>query len=156
MKKAIAFIFQRKGVTEMKKEDFIYDPATDLGWFSISESKDLLETAKEKGLVKESKDKVSVNFDHLSVGFPVGFKPTKRILKVDKKEPLLPRMLSAALNNSRYSRSELMAAVNKKQDEMNLEIEVALLLLCSEEGIELPEKRRYIGEIKKKIRLGTT
>ncbi|MFO8110360.1 MAG: DUF2240 family protein [Thermoplasmata archaeon] len=136
----------------MKVDDFVYDPTTELGWFSLSESRKLLKAAKNKGLVKENDGVVNIDFDHGSVKFPTGFKPSKNVLEVEKKEPLFPRMLSEVVKNGDMPRSELMVAVNKKQDDMNLEVEVALMLACAEKGIEVPNKERYIGEIKKKIR----
>ncbi len=152
LKQAVAFLFQRRGVTEMKADDFIYDPATELGWFGLPEAKELLEVAKERGLVKESGGMVSVDFDHRTVEFPVGFKPSRNILEAEKKQPLFPSMLSEALDSGRVSRGELMAAVNQKQDDMNLEIEVALIMVCDERGIELAGRDRFIGAIRKKIR----
>jgi len=148
----VAFLFSRRGTTKLEAKDFIYDPATELGWFTLSESKKLLQAAKKSGFVKESEGHVEITFDYRSVDFPIGFKPSKKVLEIGKKMPLFPSMLSEAIKNGDISRSDLMAAVNKKQDEMNLEIEVALLLVCDEKGIEMPSKKRFIAAIRKKIR----
>ncbi len=136
----------------MTVDDFIYDPATELGWFSLSESKRLLQAAKDKGLIVERNGLVEIDFDYASVGFPVGFKPSKKVLKSEKEEPLFPTMLKEVIENNNISKSEIMAEVNKKQDKLNIEVEVALLLVCEEKKIKIKDKKRYIGAIRKKIR----
>ncbi len=149
--KTIAFLFQRKGTDEMDVEDFIYDPAAELGWFSTEQARDLLKVAEEQGLVVVEGDIVRTSFNHGSIELPFGFKPTEEVLSTCEPKPLFPEILDVVCTYSGKSRSEIMAKVNKKQDEMNLRIEVALLLVADELGLELSKRDEYIKRIRDDI-----
>ncbi len=151
LKYTLAFIFQRAGSEEMDEDDFIYGPPADLGWFTSSEAKKLLKLARKEGLVKLDGKQVKIEFDPSSVSIPLGFEPSKRILE-EKKKPLFQRMLDDVVMYSQLNRQEIMSRVNVKQDEMNIEIEAALLLLARELELDIPKKQEYIEDVRKKVR----
>ncbi len=151
LKYTIAFIFQRAGAQEIDKDEFIYGPPADLGWFTSSEAKKLLKIARKEGLVKLKDDIVRSEFDPANVNIPLGFEPSKRILEENKK-PLFQSMLDDVVMYSHLNRQEIMSRVNVKQDDMNIEIEAALLLLARELELELPKKQEYIDAVRKKVR----
>lgn len=151
LKYTLAFIFQRAGAEEIDKEEFIYGPPADLGWFSSSEAKKLLKIARKEGLVTLNGDKVEINFDPKNVNIPLGFEPSTRILE-EKEKPLFQRMLDDVVMYSQLNRQEVMSRVNLKQDDMNIEIEAALLLLAQELELDLPKKHEYIEAVRKKVR----
>ncbi len=151
LKYTVAFIFQRMGNDVIDKDDFIYGPPADLGWFSSSEAKKLLQIARKEGLVNVKGDKVKIKFEHKDLDIPLGFEPPKKILN-EKKKPLFQSMLDDVVMHSHLDRQEVMSRVNVKQDEMNIEIEAALLLIAQELELDLPRKKKYIEDITKKIR----
>lgn len=151
LKYTVAFIFQRIGSDEIDKDDFIFGPAADLGWFSSSEAKKLLKIARKEGLVNLKGDNVEITFDHKNLDIPLGFEPPKKILE-EKKKPLFKSILDDVVMHSHLDRQEVMSRVNVKQDEMDVEIEAALLLVAQEIQLDLPRKQNYIEAIRKKIR----
>ncbi|MFW5904150.1 MAG: DUF2240 family protein [Candidatus Saliniplasma sp.] len=151
LKYTLAFIFQRAGSEKIDKEEFIYGPPADLGWFTSSEAKHLLNIARKEGLVNMDGDLVKIEFDPKSVNIPLGFEPSKRILE-EKKKPLFKSMLDDVVMYSHLDRQDVMSRVNVKQDEMNIEIEAALLLLARELELDLPKKQGYIEAVRKKVR----
>ncbi|MFO7791536.1 MAG: DUF2240 family protein [Candidatus Saliniplasma sp.] len=151
LKYTVAFIFQRMGSEEIDKDDFVYGPPADLGWFSSSEAKKLLGIARKEGLVDLKGDRVKIRFDYNDIDIPLGFEPPKRILE-EKKKPLFQSMLDDVVMHSNLDRQEVMSRVNVKQDTMNIEIEAALLLLAQELELDLPKKQKYIEDIRKKVR----
>ncbi len=143
----VAFIFQRKGSSSLSVDDFIYGPAADLGWFSSKEMRKVLENAEKQGFVIVKDKNVVANFDYSAVNIPLGFKPTKDILERVEERPLFQRLLEEITAISEKNKQEILALANKKQDSMNLEIEVALLLVAREMGLELHNKDIFMEEV---------
>ncbi len=148
-------MFQRKGSSSMPVDDFIYGPAADLGWFTSKEMRKVLDIAKKAGFIIMENDTVKTNFDPSSVDIPLGFRPSKDILEEDVKRPIFQRILDemmAAAKN--MSKSDIISKVNEKQEKMNIEIEVALLLVARELKMELPNEKEYIRELEETILQG--
>lgn len=150
LKRTIAFIFQREGTDSMDKDDFIYGVAGDLDWFTSEESRRLLENAREEGLISSDGQEVRMTLDSDQVDIPLGFKPSKKVLK-KKKKTTFEKLLADIRRKTGMSKREIMSKANKKQQEMNVETEVAMLLLAREMDIELPDKGDYIAEIEGKL-----
>lgn len=151
LKTAIAVIFQRKGVDEMDKEDFIYTPSAELDWFSLKACRRMLENAVTNGFVSLENETVKLEFDRSDIDIPFGFQPSRNILKKKKKD-IFQRILDDIEKKSGLSKQEIMAKVNEKQDAIDIEIEAALLLVARDNDIELDREKEYIDKVKKKVR----
>ncbi len=152
MRELLAFVFQRKGSANMSVDDFVYGPAADLGWFTSKEMRKVLEIAQKADLVIRDNDTVRTNFDPGTVDIPLGFKPSKDILNEEVKRPVFQRILDEILAGTKgKSKSEIISMVNQKQERMNIEIEVALLLVARELKLTLPNETEYIQELEESI-----
>ncbi len=150
MKRALAFLFQREGEV-IEKEDFIYAQSVDLDWFSSDEARKMIDRTLESGLARMKDEEITANFDYEDIDIPMGFEPSKDILEKEKRD-LFPELLEDIVKNSDYSKQEMISKANKKQDEMNIEIKTALLLVSQKEGIEVEGREEYIEKISKEIR----
>ncbi len=151
MKEVVAFIFQRKGADNLSVDDFVYGPAADLGWFTSKEMRRLLELAAHEGYVDVKDDKVRAIFDHQDVNIPLGFRPTGSILEEVRERPLFQRLLEEIMAIGKRKKQDVLALANEKQDSMNLEIEVALLLVARELELELPSMDLFLDEAEAKL-----
>lgn len=152
LKELLAFIFQRKGSNKMSTDDFIYGPAADLGWFTSKEMRKILEIAQRSGLIMKDNESVKTNFDYSTVKIPLGFTPSKELLKQEVERSLFQRILDEIMaTGSGLSKEEIISMTNKKQDSMNIEIEVALLLVARELELELPNESAYLKETEESI-----
>ncbi len=111
----------------------------------------LLEVAENEGFVTVKNDSVHAIFDYGEVNIPLGFKPTKDILKTAGERPLFQRLLEEITTVSNRKKQDILGLANKKQDSINLEIEVALLLVARELEMELPSKDVFIEEVEANI-----
>ncbi|MEF8832090.1 MAG: DUF2240 family protein [Candidatus Thermoplasmatota archaeon] len=150
MKKALAFLFQKEG-EEITKDDFIYAQSVDLEWFSSGRAKKVIERALESDLIEITEDKISPNFDYEDVDIPMGFEPSEDIFK-EKKKDIFPELLNKVAEKTDLSKQEIMSKVNEKQDQLNIEITTAVLLVSQEHDISFENREQRIEEISKKIR----
>ncbi len=151
MKKALAVLFQRTG-EKIDKEDFIYIQSTDLGWYSSQKARHLLDKALASGLVTVHADSVKAEFDFEKIDIPIDFEPSEALLKEDEEMDLFTQILNKAVDHSELSREDIMSLVNKKQDELEVEIKTALLLVAHEKNIHIPNRDDYIEKIIDHIR----
>lgn len=150
MKRTVAFLFQREGKS-IDKNDFIYIPSADLGWFSSEEARKLLKISEESGLISINEDTVTANFDFNSIQIPMGFEPPKNLLEKEVKKDIFPIILNEITEKTDLNRQKIMAQVNKKQDVLNINIKTALLLVAQENDVKLKNKREYIEKIEEEI-----
>lgn len=102
--------------------------------------------AEKEGFVKVDDNGVMATFDYSEVHIPLGFKPKKDILDTVEVRPLFQRLLEEITSVSSKKKHEILALANKKQDSLNLEIEVALLMVARELDIDLPSLKRFVEE----------
>lgn len=143
-------MFQREG-EKISKEDFIYAQSVDLEWFSSERARLVIDQALESDLIKIREDKILANFDYKSIDIPMGFEPSKEIFK-DKKKDLFPDLLDEIVEKSNFSKQKIMSKVNEKQDQLNIELTTAVLLVAHENEITLRNLDQRIDEISEKIR----
>lgn len=151
MKTALAVLFQRAG-EEIDKEDFIYIQSADLDWYSSEEARRLLDKALASSLVTVDENHVKAEFDFEGIDIPIDFEPTEDLLKEGEKIDLFSQILDEIGDKGELSRQEIMSLVNKKQDELDLEIKTALLLVAHEKGIEISDRDDHIEKVVEDIR----
>ena len=64
-------------------------------------------------------------------------KPSKNILKLESQEPLLLSIVRNIEGASGQKRNIIMAEINKKQVELNVEIEVAAIIIAKKYKIDV-------------------
>lgn len=132
-------LFRRKGRNELSEKEFLFSASIDLHWFPPADAQRLLDICRTEGLLRLENDYLRPDFDMASVDVPVAFKPSRDILK--SKTPrkpkdvdgLFPRLMSLAEKGG-MERRRFISTCNGLQDRLDVEIEVAGMLVLREEG----------------------
>lgn len=134
---SVAFLFQRKGKEVLTEKELILSSSMDLGWFSPDEAKQLVDVCVELKLLKRTNNGLKTNFDYKGVSVPLDFKPTKNILQVESQEPLLLSIVRKIHEKTNIERNNIMAEINKKQNALEVEIEVAAILVATKYNVDI-------------------
>ena len=135
MMKTVAMPFRKRGKNALKTSEFIFALSLDLGWFSPEQAKEVLNKAKNDGLVSIKDDEISPNFDFKTIDIPLGFKPDLK-----REQSIFERTIERIMITG-LSRKESIALVNKKQESMAnlIGIEISALLVAKERDIDIED-----------------
>lgn len=137
---ALAQIFRKKGKTSMSEKDFVFAASLDFRWFSPKEAQRFLETALESGLLALEDGKVSPTFEYKSTDIPKGYAPGADILlKPAQPKGMLMKIADAISSKSGQPVQDIISRVNRIQDSMGLDSEVAALIAARELGVDVSE-----------------
>jgi len=151
LRHAVAMLFRQRGKKTMTEKEFLFGASIDFHWFPYPEAQKMLDMAKSTQLVTEDVGELKPTFDVGSVDVPVGFRPHKDILKnmVPKKEEgLFPQLLREAESRG-VKRRDFISQCNRIQDHMDVDVEVASLLILRDKGVET---RPFLSEARELIR----
>lgn len=149
---AIAFLFRRKNGI-LSDRDFVLSASMDLNWFTPREAQRILDMAFERGLILKDGSNLKPNFDSSTIDIPLNFVPNKGILSMassedmkDRKKDLFAIIVDRIAERAKMQKREVIAKVNKQQERMNLEIEVAGLLVGRELGVDFSDLTSKVEE----------
>ncbi|MDR0334709.1 MAG: DUF2240 family protein [Methanomassiliicoccaceae archaeon] len=136
-----AAFFRNRGKNVVTAREFAMTMSFDLRWMSHGDAEKLLSLLSGQGLVKREDEYVRPAFDVAAVDVPLGFKPPADLLKRTrpKRMPdgdLLSELMGKA-GTMGIERKDFIVSVNAIQKRMNIDIEVAALLLLREKGIDI-------------------
>ncbi|MEW5937069.1 MAG: DUF2240 family protein [Candidatus Thermoplasmatota archaeon] len=151
---AVAAVFKGKGKERMGEQEFVMFASLDRRWLTPADAQKLMHAAIAAKLLRNEEGNLVPSFDVKEVEVPLGFAPSPKALEV-RDGALFPRLVGEISRAARLSKREVIAAVNRKQEEADVEIEVAALLVAWEKGCDL---RGYIAEAKAEVldRYGVT
>ena len=145
----LASLFKKKGKSEMPEKEFVFAASMDFRWFVPKEAQKLLDVALGAGLLKSKNGRVFPSFDYKSVKVPSGFKPSQEILKTaPAPKGRFLEIVDMISTERDMSRKEVIALVNSTQDRMNVEAEVAALIVARRLEIDISE---LIDEVESEI-----
>ncbi len=139
LERCVTMLFRRKGRNELSEKEFLFSASIDLHWFPPADAQSLLDICRSEGLLKLENDYLRPDFDMASVDVPVAFKPSRDILKrkpgkkPKEMEGLFPKLMSMAETGG-MERRRFISTCNSLQDRLDVEIEVAGMLVLREEG----------------------
>ena len=134
---SVAYLFQRKGKDVLSEKELILSVSMDLGWFSPDDAKQLIKVCLELKLLNRIENGLTPSFDYKSLPIPIDFNPSKNILRLESQEPLLLSIVRGIDAKTELGRNKIMAEVNKKQDALEVEIEVAAILVAKKYGVDI-------------------
>ena len=137
LREALVYLFQRKGKDILTEKELILSASMDLGWFTPDEAKQLVDICLELKLLSREDTGLSPNFDFKNYSIPIDFTPSKNILQMEAQEPLLFSILRHIDSKTGLGRSNIMSEINKKQDALDVEIEVAAILVAKKYEIDI-------------------
>ena len=137
LREALSYLFQRKGKDVLSEKELILSVSMDLGWFSPDEAKQLVNVCLELRLLSRTENGFKPNFDYKALTIPIDFTPSKSILQLESQEPLLLSIVRTIDKTTGIGRNNLMAEINKKQNTLDVEIEVAAILVAKKYGVDI-------------------
>jgi len=149
LKYALVLLFKRVKKPNPTRRDLVLTASMNLRWFSPERAEEMVSMAIEAGYLSTNGSILSLTFDPSTIQIPQGFTPTISILK--KKETsdnLLMRIIQAISEKTHEEKKRVMAKVNTMVIEMNIDVEVAALLLASEMGIDV---KGFRDEVKSEV-----
>jgi hypothetical protein len=134
---ALGYLFQRKGSDVLSEKELILSASMDMGWFSPDEAKQLIDVGLELKLLYKTEGGLKPTFDYKSLEIPIDLTPKKNILQLESQEPLLLSIVRNIDERTDLGRNEIMAEINRKQDALNVEIEVAAILIAQKYAVDI-------------------
>ena len=140
LKKAIAFLFRKKGRDAMTETDFVMSASMDLRWFLPKEAQRLLQICVDAKLLAMTDGKLTPSFDVASVDVPLDYAPQPSLLdtRVGAADLFL-KILDRILSVSRLEKKQAISMVNTTQGELDVEVEVAALVVARNLGVDVSD-----------------
>ena len=145
----LALLFKRKGKNILSEKEFVFSASMDFRWFSPKEAQALLEMGIKRGLLERTDGMVKPAFDYKTMEIPVNYRPCKDLLKeVEPDVSLFSIVLDDMAKTSGQKKRDLVARVNKVQDHLGVDIEVAALALAKDMGMDISP---YLDRVRKEV-----
>ncbi len=146
----IALLYTKKGRSELTEKEFVFSASMDYRWFTPKGAQKLLEIGLESDLLELKDEMVLPTFDHNSIDIPSSFKPSQDIIKAQvAPKGLLFQIVDMISKEKGQSRQDIMAMINKKQEAMDIDIEVAALVIANDMDLDISE---HIDRVEQEIR----
>lgn len=177
LKQTIAFLYHKKGGRPLKRMEMEITLSMDLRWFTLAQSKIVVERAIGSGYVSEKDGRFLPAFSLIEVEIPELFRPSFEEVnqaivieiphdeidvkergsstKIPVKKELLPRekslfdrILDHIMKESGYEKREVIRRMNELK-ELDVIPEIRLLILARGEGIDLTD---FLDETDERIK----
>lgn len=146
LKKTIAFLFKRKSRDVIPEKDLKLSISFELHWFSPQDADDLLLNAIKQQLLLKTEQGLRPNFDYKKEEIPFGFRPTKQVLEFKERDIFLEIIEKIAQKGK--NKEEIMNEIMKKQELLNVNVEVSALIYAKECNVDISE---FYDEVEKRI-----
>jgi hypothetical protein len=140
VKKAIAFLFKRKGREAMSEKDFVMSASMDLGWFPPKEAQRLMQIGLDSKLLLVVDGKLKLSFDAAGMDIPLDYKPPPALLQAGVAPPsIFVKVLERITAATKLERKQVVSMINSIQDMMDVEAEVAALIVGRDLGVDVSD-----------------
>jgi hypothetical protein len=146
---SLAVLFKRKGKNVITETEFIFTVSFDFRWFTPKEAQSLLDISIKRGLLTRTAEYLKPNFDYKDIEAPLSFRPGKDVLSGDKEElTLFAQLIQLITDKGGLKKRDAVARVNRAQETMGVDVEVAAVLVAKDMGIDVTP---FIEPVKKEI-----
>jgi len=140
----ITFIFNRSGKKEIDFTEFYLSLSMDLNWFNPRQAKEFINMAIKQKLLSKKEEMITPSFDINKIDVPVGFYPSKKVIKEEKKvkkgeKNLIEEIVKKISEKTKLSEKKITEMINNIEKEKNITPETAALLLGKEHAVSLEE-----------------
>lgn len=143
LEKCLGILFRHKGKQLMSEKEFVYAASMDLHWYSPREAQKLLEIASKSGLLRLSEGMLAPSFQLSDEHMQIDYRPSKELLKTgsksDKKNLFL-ELVKKISSNSNLSKKAAVSRINKTQERMGVDAEVAALVVARDLDIDIKDE----------------
>jgi hypothetical protein len=133
----LALVFKRKGKSVLAEKELVFSVSMDYRWFTPKEAQRLLEIGLKNGLLIRTDGLIKPTFDYKKVEIPINFRPSKRVLEEVREEPSLFSTILNRIAIAGIPRREAVAKINKIQEKLGVDVEVAALAYAKEAGVNI-------------------
>lgn len=149
LKKCLAQLYKRKGKNLLSEKEFVFSASIDFRWFTPKEAQKLLELGLKKNLLEKTNGFVKPSFDYKKVDAPMDFKPDRSILDEPLEDvSLFSQILDGISGSSGLAKREVVARINKTQERLGVNVEVAGLVVARDFRLEMDD---MIDEVRQDI-----
>jgi len=146
---ALAQVFRKKGKSSLAEKEFVFAASLDLRWFTPKEAQKFLEIGLESELLAMDGNKVKPTFDYKTADAPPGYKPTTDLLKSSAQpKGLFLKLVDVISTDKDIPKKTVISEVNDIQDRMNIETEVAVLVVARSHDVDIKE---YLDEVEEGV-----
>ncbi len=133
----LAVLFKRKGKNILSEKEFVFSASIDFRWFTPKEAQTLLDLGIKRGLLAKTDGFVKPNFDYKETDVPLSFRPSKEVLVEEKEDPShFAKILARISDKSGMKKRDAVARINKLQEKLGVDVEVAALALAQDLGAD--------------------
>jgi hypothetical protein len=138
LKKCLTVIFRHKGKEVLNEQEFVYAASMDMHWFPPKDAQRLLDVSVKEGLLKLSHGTLVPTFELSDRHLEIDYRPPEGLLKSEakaEKADLFIDIVGKIVSATRLHKKEVVARINKTRERMNLDVEVAALVVAR--GLEV-------------------
>ncbi len=135
-------IFRHKGKELLGEHEFVYSASMDMHWFPPKEAQKLLDIALKEGLLKLSHGMLAPTFELVEEDMDMDYRPSADLLKSHtkpEKKDFFSEITGRIMSEAKLPKKEAVSKINKARERMNVEIEVAALLVARSYGLDISE-----------------
>jgi len=143
LKKCLTMIFRHKGKEMLGEHEFVYAASMDMHWFPPKEAQKLLDVAQKEGLLKLSHGMLTPTFELVDENLDMGYHPSEDMLKSHTKPErgdLFSEITGRIMSEAKLPKKEAVAKINKMRERMDIDIEVAALIVARSYGLGIEEE----------------
>jgi hypothetical protein len=143
LKKCLTMIFRHKGKELLGEHEFVYAASMDMHWFPPKEAQKLLDIAIREGLLKLSQGMLSPTFELVDENLDIAYHPSADLLKSHtkpEKKDLFSEITGRIMSEAKLPKKEAVSKINKTRERMDIEVEVAALLVARSYGLDISEE----------------
>ncbi|MCL2607110.1 MAG: DUF2240 family protein [Methanomassiliicoccaceae archaeon] len=145
LKLTAAAFFRSKGKSVVTEKEFIMGISMDLRWMRPADTEELLSLLLAEGHLEKDGEYLRPAFDIHGTDVPLMFRPPDDLVKgkMGKHRPAAPPAddllseLMAKVEPLGMKRKEFIVSVNAIQKRINVDIEIAALLMLREKGVDI-------------------
>lgn len=134
LKRVLAAAFKYHGGPPLSETEFVAALALERGWFTPDEARDLIERARNDGLLTGEADALSATFDVSDIAVPADFEPDSA--ELTEAVPLFERMVDAVEGTGR-DRQGVVAGINELQHSLSVSSDAAAILYAHQSGLDV-------------------
>ncbi|HUW43183.1 MAG TPA: DUF2240 family protein [Thermoplasmata archaeon] len=131
--RCLTVIFRQKGKELLNEQEFVYAASMDLHWFPPKDAQKLLDLSIKEGLLKLSHGTLTPTFELSDKHLEIDYHPPVDLLKTEvkiEKANLFMEIVNKIVAAKKLPKKEVVARINKTRERMNLDIEVAGLVVA--------------------------
>lgn len=151
LSKCLSILFRQKGKDVLSEREFVYAVSMDLHWFPPKDAQRLLEISLKNGLLTLNQGLLSPAFELTEESIQLDYKPSKELIVVSDAvrasgDNLFLGIVRKISINSKLPKKEIVSSINRTQEKMGVDAEVAALVVARGLGIEIGEDIRRVED----------